>query len=62
MDDHTVWLDNVWFTDEAHFHQNGAVNNHNNIFWGTSLPEETSPGDLKGNKVVAYNARHGLLV
>ena len=23
----------LWFTDEAHFHLNGAVNNHNNIFW-----------------------------
>ena len=22
----------IWFTDEAHFHLNGAVNNHNNIF------------------------------
>jgi len=64
MDNHPGWIDNVWFTDEAHFHQNGAVNNHNNIFWGNSLPEETSPRNLRGKKVtafVAYNARHGLL-
>lgn len=34
------WIQNVWFSDEAHFHLNGAVNNHNNIFWGKSKPTE----------------------
>ena len=58
------WIDDIWFTDEAHFHLHGAVNNHNNIFWGTSPPEEISPKELKGEKVtafVAFNAKHGLL-
>ena len=26
------WIDRVWFTDEAHFHLNGAVNHHNNVY------------------------------
>ena len=54
----------IWFTDEAHFHLNGAVNNHNNIFWGSSPPEEIVEKQLKGKKVtafVAFNAEHGLL-
>ena len=29
------WIRDVWFNDEAHFHVNGAVTSHNNIFWGS---------------------------
>ena len=65
MTDNPDWVDNdLWFTDETHFHLHGAVNNHNNVFWGTSLPEEISSKQLKGQKVtafVAFNAKHGLL-
>ena len=25
------WIDRVWFTDEAHFHLNGAVNHHKRV-------------------------------
>ena len=28
MDRFQNWIDRVWFTDEAHFHLNGAVNHH----------------------------------
>ena len=58
------WINHIWFSDEAHFHLNSAVNNHNNIFWGSDLPEEITERQLKGPKVtafVAFNARHGLL-
>ena len=58
------WINNVWFSDEAHFHLNGSINNHNNIFWGSEPPKEITERQLKGPKVtafVAYNARHGLL-
>ncbi|KAK3886469.1 hypothetical protein Pcinc_009340 [Petrolisthes cinctipes] len=58
------WLNNIWFSDEAHFHLNGAVNNHNNVFWGQEHPEEISEKHLKGAKVtawIAFNAKHGLL-
>ena len=58
------WINHIWFSDEAHFHLNGAVNNHNNIFWGSEPPEEITEKQLKGPKVtafVAFNAKHGLL-
>ena len=58
------WLSIIWFSDEAQFHLNGAVNNHNNIFWGEQAPEEISEKQLKGVKVtafIAFNAKHGLL-
>jgi len=58
------WINNIWFSDEAHFHLNSAVNNHNNMFWGSELPEEITERQLKGPKVtafVAFNTRHGLL-
>ena len=32
-------LDNVWFSDEAHFLLSGHVNSKNNIFWGSAPPE-----------------------
>ena len=58
------WLNHIWFSDEAHFHLNGAVNNHNNVFWGESSPEGISEKHFKGPKVtvlVTFNAKHGLL-
>ena len=53
------WLNNIWFCDEAHYHLNGAVNNHNNVFWR----EEVNEKHLKGTKVtvwIAFNPIHGL--
>lgn len=58
------WLNNIWFSDEAHYHLNGAVNNHNNVFWGEDPPEQVSEKHLKGAKVtawMAFNPRHGLI-
>ena len=58
------WLNHIGFSDEAHFYLNRAANNHNNVFWGESSPEEISEKHLKGPKVtafVAFNAKHGLL-
>ena len=40
MDRFQNWIDRVWFTDEAHFHLNSAVNHHNNVYWGDERPEE----------------------
>ena len=33
-------IDRIWFTDEAYFHQNGALNHHNHAYWGDERPEE----------------------
>ena len=43
MEEEPDWINNVWFSDEAHFHLNGAVNNHNNRFWGTERPDQVAP-------------------
>ena len=50
------WLNHIWFSDEAHFHLSGAVNNRNNVFWGEEKPEEISEKRLKGPKVTAFVA------
>jgi len=33
------FLDNVWFSNEAHFLLSGLLNSNNNIFWGSTPPE-----------------------
>ena len=58
------WLNHIWFSDEAHFYLNGAVNNHNEVFWGESRLEEISEKHLHGLKVtvfVTFNAKFGLM-
>ena len=64
MEEEPDWINNVWFSDEAHFHLNGAVNNHNNRFWGTERPDQVAPKNLKGPKVTAWcalNAKYGVI-
>ena len=64
MDRFQNWIDRVSFTDEAHFHLNGAVNHHNNVYWGDERPEEIDERCLKGPKVTAFcalNAKKGML-
>ena len=64
MEDHPDWIQNVWFSDEAHFHLNGAVNNHNNVFWGSEKPDCVAQKSLKGPKVTAWcalNAKYGMV-
>jgi len=59
MEAHSDWINNVSFSDEAHFHINGAVNNHNNRFWGSETPDELKEKSLKGKKVTAFCALNG---
>ena len=40
MEEDENWINNVWFSDEAHFHLDGYVNSKNCVFWGTELPQE----------------------
>ena len=64
MDRFPNWIDKVWFTDEAHFHLNGAVNHHNNVYWGDERPKQIDERCLKGPKVTALcalNAKKGML-
>ena len=56
MERYPNWINLIWFSDEAHSHLNGAINNHNNIFWGEEPPEEITERYLKGPKVTCYRA------
>ena len=58
------WFNHICFHDEAYFHLNGAVNNHNNVFWEEEKLEEISEKHLKSPRVTAFvvfNAKHSLL-
>ena len=64
MERYPNWINLIWISDEAHFQLNGAINNHNNIFWGAEPPEEITERYLQGPKVTclcAFNARWGTL-
>ena len=56
-------LDNVWFSDEAHFLLSGHVNSKNNVFWGTTLPEHCLQRPLHSVKCTAWVAlsKHGIV-
>ena len=49
-------VNNVWFSDEVHFHLDGVVNSRNNVFWGTQVPDEVSHRPLHSAKVTAWCA------
>ena len=57
------FLDNVWFSDEAHFLLSGHVNSKNNVFWGTTLPEHCLQRPLHSVKCTAWVAlsKHGII-
>ena len=38
IDEKEEFLDNVWFSDEAHFLLSGHVNSKNWVFWGAQNP------------------------
>ena len=50
------WLDNVWFSDESHFHLSGNINSKSCIFWGTSPPDEVYEIPLHSPKSTAFVA------
>ena len=63
MDRFQNWLDRVWLTNEVHFHLNGGVNHHNNVYWGDERLEKINERCLKGPKVTALcaiNAKKGM--
>lgn len=56
VDEKPSFLDNVWFTDEAHFHLSGHVNKQNMRFWGTENPHEVQEKPLHVEKCTACTA------
>jgi len=57
------FLDNVWFSDEAHFLVSDHVNSKNNIFWGSTPPEHCLQRPLHSVKCTAWVAisKHGII-
>lgn len=49
-------LDNIWFTDEAHFELVPALNKQNNRFWAPEQPYETIETELHPAKTTAWGA------
>lgn len=63
IDEDPNFLDNVWFSDEAHFLLSGHVNSKNNIFWGSTPPEHCLQRPLHSTKCTAWVAlsKHGII-
>ena len=57
------FLENVWFSDEAHFQLSGHVNSKNNIYWGNSKPDEVLQQPLHSEKCTVWAAmsRHCII-
>lgn len=56
-------FDNILFSDEAHFHLNGAVNKQNCRYWGNNNPREKHQQPLHSPKVTVWAAMsaHGII-
>ncbi|CAH1114272.1 unnamed protein product [Psylliodes chrysocephalus] len=56
-------FDNILFSDEAHFHLNGAVNKQNCRYWGDNNPREKHQQPLHSPKVTVWAAMsaHGII-
>ena len=57
------FLENVWFSDEAHFLLYGHVNSKNNISWASEVPDEVLQRPLSSVKCSAWVAmsKHGII-
>ena len=53
------FINNLWFSDEAHFHLNGQVNRQNCRFWGKAPPDEVLQRPLHSPKVTVWCALSG---
>ena len=63
IDDDPEFLNDVWFSDEAHFLLSGHVNSKNNIFWGSAPPDYCLEKPLHSSKCTAWVAisKHGII-
>ena len=57
------FLDNIWFSEEAHFLLSGNVNSKSIVFWGTILSEHCLQRPLLSVKCTAWVAisKHGII-
>ncbi|XP_043224374.1 uncharacterized protein LOC122382732 [Amphibalanus amphitrite] len=50
---------NIWFSDEAHFHLDGSVSSQNSRFWSTEKPDVVQEKSLHSSKVTVGCALSG---
>ena len=55
-DNDNDWIQNVWFSDEAHFHLNGSVNRQNVRYWCSIRPHDVLEVPLHSPKCTAWCA------
>ena len=57
------FLNDIWFSNEAHFLLSGQVNSKNSIFWGTAAPNKTLQRPLHLKKCTAWvtMSKHGII-
>lgn len=56
IDQDPSFLDQLWFSDEAHFHLNGYVNSQNCRIWGEENPHVSVQVGLHSRKVTVWAA------
>ena len=56
MDENGKWINDVLFTDEAHFYLNGTISAKNSRFWGRNPPTEVEQQPLHSKKCTAWCA------
>ena len=63
MDEEATFLENIWFSDEAHFYLSGYVNTKNYVYWGTSRPDCVMQRPLHSKRCTAWAALsvHGII-
>ena len=63
IDEKEEFLDNVWFSDEAHFLLSGHVNSKNWVFWGAQNLHSVAQRPLHSKKCTAWIAmsKHGII-
>ena len=53
IEENKNWINNAWFTDEAHCHLDGYVNSKTCAFWGIEPPQVVLQWPLHSSKVTA---------
>ena len=63
VDENPDFREDLWFSDKAHFLFLGHVNSKNNIFWGSTPPEDYLQWPLHFIKCTAWVAisKHGII-
>ena len=63
MDNDDTWINNVWFSGEAHLHLNGNVNSQSFRTWSSEPLDEVNERPLDSGKCRAWGAvsAHGII-